>query len=129
MRGRIVIRAPALLLLSVFIFSIWSCRHSQEIRLFVGIHDKVSENSWVIKVDHDNKLVMVETVETKMNIIFKAEDEFLDFLRGRRNWIVPVTFYCNGKPDKNCNLNKPYTLYVATRKVKPVSIGKIKKAG
>lgn len=98
--------------------------------LLIDTNDEARENSWIIGIDFKNKLVQVQTVVGKTDIVFRAEDEFLDFLwlpgsdRGKLSWILPVTFYCNGKPDKNCDLEKPYTLRVGRYKVEPIEIVK-----
>ena len=115
-------------------FGLWSCRHSQDfsktVQRNLTVHDKGSLDSRLMYVNFDEKLVqaLILTGE-KRDIVFEAEDEFLDFLRlpngkAKIGWLLPVNFVCGKKPDEECNLNKPYVLYVATRKVKPVIVRK-----
>ncbi len=126
MRSRIVTGTLFWSFMGIIVFSFWSCVHSiKEVAIFQGIHDNVFENSWVMKIDSAKKQVTIQTVENKTDISFEASDEFIGFLSNHKlNTIVPVTFYCHGKPDRNCNLNKPYQLFVAMRRVTPISIQK-----
>ncbi len=130
-----LIRALALLYLSVFIFGVWSCRHGQDLSKAVerdfSIHDKGYKNSRIIDIDFDRKLVQVLTFEApRMDIVFEAGDEFLAFMKGNsKAGLLPVTFVCGKKPNEECNLNKPYVLYVGTREVKPILVQKNKNSG
>ena len=121
--NRMTVRFFAVFFMSILIFGIWSCRHSREtVHPTQDIHVQLFENARVDSLDKERKLVELIIPDTGMGILFEAEDEFLNFLQERINWIVPVTFYCDGKPSKDCDLKKPYDLYVATRKVKPVIV-------
>lgn len=85
------------------------------------------EEAWLIAIDRPNQLVQVQTVTTKIDIVFKADKEFLDFLEPKVGGLAAVTFYCGNPLGKVCDLRKPYVLYVNRRKVEPVIVQKSKK--
>lgn len=135
MTSRLVTRSLALLFLFVFIFSIWSYRQSwnisQAVDRDIAVHGQGYKNSWVIKIDSISKSVRVQTVEgkeeTRIDIVFQVDDEFLYFLQNNshENWLLPVTLLCGKKAGEECDLNEPYVLYVATRRVKPLRVQKV----
>lgn len=78
------------------------------------------ENAWIDKVDTDKRLVFIETVETKIWIVFEVkEDEVGDF---KAPHITPVTLICSQNKNKKCNFSKSYKLYIAGGEVKPKEI-------
>ncbi len=126
----VVTRVLALLFIFVAGFGVWSsCQHGQDISRAVEINPEVhitgDINSRLMYVDETTKEVQVLTFEDiKRDIVFEADDGFLYFLKEEKVKILPVAFICGKKRNLECDLTKPYVLYVATRKVKPLLVRK-----
>jgi hypothetical protein len=58
---------------------------------FVGVVHREYENAWVMDIDQEERLVHVQTIETKLNLVFQI-DEDEDLRCFRMGHIVPVTF-------------------------------------
>ena len=134
MASRVIKRPLLLFAILATSFLIWGCRHSQDFsqlsKVSFSVHDKeTSDIAWIMEMDLQKRRVWVQVDTDKTDIIFLVKDDFLDFYKGRLNSVLPVTFYCNGKPDRNCNLNKPYVLYAGYYQVKLVSIIKHNRNG
>src|SRR3989344_5267071 len=97
------------ILLIVFLSA---CRHAQDIERNISFPDREYENAWLIEVNVSNNLVQIQTVTTKIDIVFRADEELLTFLSTRTSWLVPVSFDCT-KVNNPCDFSKPYALYVA----------------
>lgn len=135
-RPTVVTRLLAILLVFVFCFGVWSWRYAKNLRetevremetIKLTVHDRGYINSWLMFVDREKKTAQVLTVEdVKRDIFFEAQDEFFDFLENECSSckILPVTFVCGDKINLECDLNKPYDLYVLNRKVRPVIVRK-----
>lgn len=122
-------RLLAILFLFTFFLGIWSCRHSLDMNKAtqrqIGIHDNVYVSSLVNRIDYEKKQVKVSTIhDNRAEIVFEASDEMLDFLKENsgEGWILPVTFFYDGKFSKEYFHTKSTLVFVAGWKVKPVSI-------
>ena len=124
MASRIITRFLFLLIVSLSFTNILvSCRH--EVRapldgLFIGIHDKIYEDAFI--EFKENGLVQVQTTETKTRIVFRPVANKL--ARYNIGSITRVTFECGGKVSSNCDLFRPYKLYVSSVMVEPVEVVK-----
>lgn len=75
------------------------------------------EDSWILRVE---KEVTVNIVGSKTLITFEPLKQ--DLSRFREGPISPITFYCDGKPSKDCDLKKPFLLYANNRLVRFIKI-------
>lgn len=74
------------------------------------------EEAWINEVDTDKRLVSIETVVTKIKIIFQIKKEEIGDFEPPN--ITPVTLICSQNKDKKCDFSKPYKLYIAGQEVK-----------
>ena len=82
-------------------------------------HDRdVYENAWVVRTNDAKNLVTIQTVGTKINIVFKVtKGETADFTLST---LTPVTFECP-KPSDKCDLNKNFKIFIAGRYYKAIT--------
>ncbi|MDP3792584.1 MAG: hypothetical protein Q8Q89_02540 [bacterium] len=88
-----------------------------------SFHVNGHEDAWIQEI-RDDGTVLVQTVDDKTNIHFRPLPRHLDRFSMSRNPIVAVTFECGKKPEEECNLSEPYTLYI---KNVPVELLELKK--
>lgn len=127
MRSQKVVRSFALIYIFVFAFGLWSCGYSRNTRKDIwinpDIHLKVYENSFVQYVENGN--VQVGTVSTRMKIVFHPPAS--ELYRYKVSYLAPVTFACNGKLSRDCDITRPYKLYVSTVLVELIEMKKMTK--
>lgn len=83
-------------------------------------HDRGFENAWIQFIE--NGLVQVQTIETKIAIVFQPATN-AELKKFHVGWIAPVTFECNDKIG-DCDLSRPYKLYIGRTLVIPLEIQK-----
>lgn len=114
-KGNIVTRCLAVMLVFTFCFSVWSCRHAQTVNKFnPTVHDKGFLNAWIVSVEPADHSVKVAVIDGDMNFIFHTNAEH--FEKFHIGFIAPVTVECR-KVRSGCDFTKPYTLYVSGQKV------------
>ena len=111
----------AFLILSLAIYSS-ACAGKRDVinKTIPGPHVKGYELAWIQFVEHG--LVQVHTVDTKIAIAFRPSTN-LELSKYHVGWVTPVTFECNGKVG-DCDLSKPYKLYIGGTQVIPLQIEK-----
>ncbi len=73
------------------------------------------EDSHIQDLDPKEGLVLVQTIDSKISIIFKpAPENFEKFSIGS---IAPVTFECTKKKKGKCDLDYPYKLFISNAPV------------
>ena len=83
--------------------------------------EKGFENAWIQFVNDDNT-VQVQTVETKLVILFELKLKPQDVVCFHEEWITPVTIEeCVKDSGGQCNFKLPHTVYVASRPVNVVA--------
>jgi len=87
-----------------------------------SFHENGYENAWIKEVNQKQLLIKVKTVDSKIEIYFRPEPEYMK--RFHENWIAPVTFDCGQKPNEECDPSKPYKLYVSNVLVEPVEVSR-----
>ena len=88
--------------------------------ILIGIHDNGYEDAWIKFVEND--MVQIQTESTKTVIVFRPAPSNLK--RFRVGSIAPVTFVCVKEMDGECNLSRPYKLYVSSVLVEVIEIQK-----
>lgn len=105
-----------LLVILVGVFIIKACTYKQskpmpinEVK--VSYHDGGYENAWIQDMDQKEGLVLVTTIDSKMNIVFKPTAA--DLHKFHVGWIAPVTFQCMKLNQGKCDFKSPYKLFVS----------------
>ena len=84
------------------------------------VHDIGYKNARVQYIE--NEMVQVQIVGTKSAMVFRPDRN--DLKRFRVGWLAPVTFKCGKKFNEECDLLKPFELYVSRVRVELVEMGK-----
>ncbi len=80
-------------------------------RIKKSYHDGGYEDAWIQDIDQKKGIVLVETIKSKMSIVFKpATDDLQKFNVG---WLAPVTFQCTKLKKGKCDFKSPYKLFVS----------------
>ncbi len=85
-----------------------------------SFHDAGYEEAFIDSIDLKNDLVVVETVDTKMRIVFHPPR--IGIKKFNKGWIAPVTFECSQRSGGKCDLSQPYKLYVSNMLVEPIKV-------
>lgn len=95
-------------------------------------HDIGYENAWVQFVDRDKGLVQVQTVGSRIVIVFRPKKRG-DLSRYRVGWVAPVTFRCRDNSadrvpqeramphSENCDIGSQLKTYVSNAEVEPTT--------
>ena len=75
-------------------------------------HDSY-EDALIQDVDKKRGLVLVTTIDSKMDITFKPSADNLEKFHAHIGWIAPVTFQCTKKKKGRCDFSSPYKLFVS----------------
>ncbi|OGM96588.1 MAG: hypothetical protein A3B86_00700 [Candidatus Yanofskybacteria bacterium RIFCSPHIGHO2_02_FULL_38_22b] len=86
-----------------------------------SFHKDSNDESWILKVENDGS-VWVQMVDDKTNIHFRPSPGHLHLFSEHINNIADVTFECGRKPEEECDLSKPYKLYVNNVQVELLEI-------
>ena len=88
-----------------------------------SFHKDGHNESWIMKVESDGS-VWVQTVDDKTNIHFRPSPWHLNLFFNHISQLAAVTFKCDKEPDKECDLSKPYVLYIKNVQVELIEIKK-----
>ena len=80
-----------------------------------SFHKGGYENAWIQYVNQKTGLVLVTTIDSKLNIVFKPTPDNLN--KFHIGWIAPVTFSCVKTKKGDCDFNSPYNLFVSNAPV------------
>jgi len=90
-----------------------------------SMHANGQDEAWILGVKDKN--VQARLVDSKAVIIFHPTTIDLSYFQGRTGWIAPVTFICGNATNKDCDLKKPFKLYVSNREVRFIELVKAPK--
>lgn len=79
-----------------------------------SFHAQGHEDAWILSVE--NGVVSAGVVDSKALIFFRPDAG--DINKFREGYIAPVTFDCVKDKKGECDLSKPFRLYVSNRLVK-----------
>lgn len=88
-----------------------------------SFHKDGDDEAWIMKVEDDGT-VWVQTVDDKTNIHFRPSSRHLSLFSEHINKIAGVTFECGKEPEEECDLSKPYKLYIKNVLVEALGVQK-----
>lgn len=82
-----------------------------------NFHDIGYENAWIQFKDAKERLVQVQTMESKIAIVFRVKKRE-DMKRYNEGWIAPVTFLCR-QNRIDCDIGSQVKTYIGNLEVQP----------
>lgn len=79
-------------------------------------HDAGYENAWIQFVDRRERLVQVQTIESRIVIVFETKKG--DIAKYREGWVTPVTFRCKNNLI-DCDIGLQEKTYIGNAEVQP----------